>query len=247
MREYFLNEVVYPPPSIKNRGDKVAMARVFAFTLSEIMIVLGIIGIIAVLTIPALLNNINEADTKAQWKVIYSEVEQAYRSILADAGGDITGHFGTKADMQNAFAEKMIYSKRCDVGTPTGRCWPRPFTEYNTAPFTTVVGNDPTVFWPELLLSRGASIRFILLSSSCTRTSSYFTYSYCGDIQIDINGPAKGPNFTGKDIFVIYFAKDKVYPEGVFLTPAASGMFLDPETCTSTRKTSGCAAKYLIE
>ncbi len=41
------------------------------FTLAEVLITLGIIGIIAAMTIPTLLQNTDEAQLKTAWKKAY--------------------------------------------------------------------------------------------------------------------------------------------------------------------------------
>ena len=46
--------------------------RRFAFTLAEVLITLGIIGVIAAMTIPGLITNFKKRETVAKVKVAYS-------------------------------------------------------------------------------------------------------------------------------------------------------------------------------
>lgn len=47
-----------------------------AFTLAEVLITLGIIGVVAAITIPSLMENVRNRDLQAQLKKTYSEWNQ---------------------------------------------------------------------------------------------------------------------------------------------------------------------------
>ena len=57
-----------------------------AFTLAEVLITLGIIGVVAAMTMPSLIQNYQEKATVTKLKKCYSLVSQAYVSILNDEG-----------------------------------------------------------------------------------------------------------------------------------------------------------------
>lgn len=50
-----------------------------AFTLAEVLITLGIIGVVAAMTLPALINNYKKAQTVSQLKASYSILSQAIK------------------------------------------------------------------------------------------------------------------------------------------------------------------------
>ena len=54
------------------------------FTLAEVLITLGIIGIVAAMTIPSLINNSQEAQYKSAYKKAYSVANQALKKAEAD-------------------------------------------------------------------------------------------------------------------------------------------------------------------
>ena len=54
------------------------------FTLAEVLITLGIIGVVAAMTIPTLMLNIKAAKLKSQFRKAHSTLLQAYRLMLAD-------------------------------------------------------------------------------------------------------------------------------------------------------------------
>ena len=53
-----------------------------AFTLAEVLITLGIIGIVAAMTIPGLIKNYQERQFKTAYKKVYSEISQAFQEAL---------------------------------------------------------------------------------------------------------------------------------------------------------------------
>src|SRR5574344_2677103 len=59
-----------------------------AFTLAEVLIVLGIIGIVAAMTIPTLMNKIQKHEYVVGLKKEYSMLNSGFAHILADEGVD---------------------------------------------------------------------------------------------------------------------------------------------------------------
>lgn len=57
--------------------------RINAFTLAEVLITLGIIGVVAAITIPTLVNKNNEKIRETQLKKAYSTLSQVNRLMLA--------------------------------------------------------------------------------------------------------------------------------------------------------------------
>ncbi len=80
----------------------------FAFTLAETLIVMGIIGVVAALTIPSLTNQTSDKQKVAKVKKVYS--------ILCDAMGRAIGTYGEfedwfPANISNKDATKMLCSR----------------------------------------------------------------------------------------------------------------------------------------
>lgn len=58
-----------------------------AFTLAEVLITLGIIGVVAAMTIPTLVTNADKKATATKLKVFYSKINQAVK--LSSAYNDL--------------------------------------------------------------------------------------------------------------------------------------------------------------
>ena len=56
----------------------------FGFTLAEVLITLGIIGVVAALTIPSLINNYKAQRLRTQFLKSYSTIQQVFKQMEAD-------------------------------------------------------------------------------------------------------------------------------------------------------------------
>lgn len=97
----------------------------WAFTLAETLITLGIIGVVAAICIPALLNNIQETQYKKAYKKAYSSISQAF--LAASNNSDIvpmTGSYNSQGMEANFEAIKNQFKvvKEC-TNSQTQGCW----------------------------------------------------------------------------------------------------------------------------
>lgn len=95
------------------------------FTLSEVLITLGIIGIVAAITIPVLINNIQDAQSKTAYKKAFSTASQAW--IRANNDGKIvsrpnwTDQYSKETNF-NAFKSYFNIIKDCNSNNNSD-CW----------------------------------------------------------------------------------------------------------------------------
>jgi prepilin-type N-terminal cleavage/methylation domain-containing protein len=173
------------------------------FTLAEILLVITIIGCIASVTIPDLVQDIQDQQLIIQWKSGYSILSRATMSAIDDNGGSFTG-FANATVMKNQLKQYFIYTKDC--ATPTvGNCWANNVLYAN--------GNPAFVDMPGIILNNGMFVRFYLTASNCNQTA-YFSTGECGAYEIDVNG-FKGPNIVGKDVFYVHILSNGIKPAGV--------------------------------
>jgi len=206
-----------------------------AFTLAEILITLGIIGIVAALTMPSLMNNVQNKQYESGFKVAYSLMSQALTYAVGqdlytpgetcatkNPGYESYGPACLDILMQafegiNAFGRSITMSQY--------------YTKYNT------FNNNP--FAQNLLDDGYLELKngmFVYLE-----TGSSTAYPI---IVIDTNG-AKKPNRLGYDTFAFVVDNGKLYPLGSPLT-AYTG-YKDMNTyCSpdSTNAANGFACAY---
>ena len=164
------------------------------FTLAEVLITLGVIGVVAAVTMPTLIQNYQKKQTVTQLKKAYSELSQAISMAQKDLGlmedWDFA-NFPTAADRAQSFYDNVLKPnlKIAQYCAPSsGDCW--------TDDSFTLIGNKYTT------LINGTSG-----SNSFITASGYSVFYWLhgvgtgGWFFIDLNGPKK-PNILGKDIFV---------------------------------------------
>lgn len=181
------------------------------FTLAEVLITLGIIGIIAAITIPNLIKNTQNAEFKNAAKKFYSEISNATALIINDNGGTLNGFF-TNNDSNavvTALSQKMQTSKTCTKGSSIGTCYTdsvRGYYYLNNNPFPYFAGLTPTS--SGMILNNGIMINIWdgWVKNSCNDTTP------CAIILFDVNG-FKKPNKEGVDAFYVglYAQKTKPY------------------------------------
>jgi prepilin-type N-terminal cleavage/methylation domain-containing protein len=163
----------------------------YGFTLAEVLITLGIIGIVAALTMPSLIHKQHNKALETQFKKTYSMLAQALLRMSVDEPdfyNDITG-LGNAAAATKFKPALIKYMNAAKDYNNTG------YMSNLQAKYTNYDGKrlvaDST--WGKLgqfMLADGTII-FTECVTSCTPAI----------IIADINGPAKGPNRAGYDLF----------------------------------------------
>lgn len=147
------------------------MTRKLGFTLAEVLITLGIIGVVAAMTIPSLMNSTGQAEFKTGMKKALSVLNQAVTMNVALDGNDFSTLATTvtnqSGSLYNMFVTRMNI---VNTGASTGIGGP-----FNNASNYTLFFND------------GMAITFPQAASSCTAASTG-----C-NLVVDVNG-IKKPN-----------------------------------------------------
>jgi len=171
-----------------------------AFTLAEVLITLGIIGVVAALTMPALIAKNKEHIRNQQFKKAYATISNVLQLMQADSdslpncyyrnGVYYASYFTECPQFIDEFVSKLKVIKYCNGNALTGGCIPK----YNNVPAG--AGCDgfaqSSIFNsnPALVLADGT---IIIIYKSGPQLISM--------LAVDINGK-KPPNMWGHDIFV---------------------------------------------
>ena len=189
----------------------------FGFTLAEVLITLGIIGVVAAITIPNLMTEIKAKKLKTQFTKSYSVVQQAIRLMEAD---DVSTDFSTyqQGTRHRTLAKYMTNVTICNdttgisIITPAG-CHNYTIGDIDGDKYKYLTGegrvSDGRFNDGQLLLPDGALIFF----DDCPKAEGW---QGCM-IMIDINGLAK-PNRLGYDFFAFEAQEGKLYPMGGLTT-----------------------------
>ncbi len=162
----------------------------FGFTLAEVLITLGIIGVVAAITIPNLIANQQKKAIGSQLAEAQSILTQAIRQYTADSDEEGSAEFDTTLSPQ-AFAEKYFkpYLKIARICTKlSDGCWKtNDFYGYYD-----LAGQKMTNVPYSIVLNNGMILGF-------SKIDGYNLVS----IFVDVNGQGKR-NVLGKDVFSFY-------------------------------------------
>ncbi len=176
-----------------------------AFTLAEVLITLGIIGVVAALTLPSLIANYQKSQFEAGVKKMSSVVGQAVTKLMADEGVNkitetsllynSTDDWQKGIDLGGEFLDK--YFNVVEECTELEQCFG---TDYKPALKNSADGYDPPLggYFSDYsckILADGVSI--------CVRAGDE---SRPANVYFDLNGK-RSPNRQGYDIFTfnLYF------------------------------------------
>ncbi len=184
------------------RGKTMQSTKIkLAFTLAEVLITLGIIGIVAAMTIPTLLAKYQEKQTVTKLKQTYSILAQAIRSRQEDVGTPDDWEFSSseytyKKEDSILIAQNLLPAMKIaqDCGITGGTCtWTKNYKYLNGSSANAYGGNNLY----RVVLLNGTSLSF-----------GKWSNNEIIDFYIDINGP-KQPNTIGRDLFCFSWFRDK--------------------------------------
>ena len=210
---------------IRERGKKaaftlaegathVAMPPVFSkagFTLAETLITLGIIGVVAALTIPGLMTAYKAHQLRAQFLKSYSTVQQVFRRMEADdVSTDISAYEGKMGSFYDAFKQYLAGVHECGVYSNTSDVLPcAGYKEYGIGRkvyknYTGTANLGLGLFDDgQLALSDGT----LILIENPNGGNRLWVF-------VDINGFGKLPNRLGYDLFTFQFINGELRTMG---------------------------------
>ncbi|MBR1754813.1 type II secretion system protein, partial [bacterium] len=206
--------------NLRNRRSLLLPLR--GFTLAEVLITLGIIGVVAALTIPTLMQKTNEKELISGAKKAYNMLSNAYALAQAEHGsptswnpvgdaspGEADWYYGSQYLLENL---KVIKSYGNTNNVPN--CFANSYAHASSSTESELFDNAD---WDVYSLSDGSCIA--LYNCSWDRSPVY----------IDINGN-KGPNEQGKDLFEM-----NLDPESGKITPSYENANLADFGCSEHR------------
>ena len=228
-------EFILKSKGILNNIFKTAK-KVLAFTLAETLIVMGIIGVVAALTIPNLNKSTGDREKVAKLKKIYSNLEDAFGRATAIYGpidewfSNLPAGMDTTTRVGDRLTEFMKVSKNC------GR-------EKNKGCLNTTQKNmfDGGVTNPD----NNTSYKFVLADGATVAITPL------GIMYVDIDGANKGATQLGKDVFIfVYYFEDNGIIDALYV-PRADNMaqyigFLTPKSGQNNLN-AGYATGWIID
>lgn len=163
-----------------------------AFTLAETLVVMGIIGVVAALTLPNLNSSTGDKEKVAKLKKIYQNINDAYERAVAVYGPVTEWCPSTLTQKQctskcgDRITEFMKISKTCGLETNKG-CFYKDV--YRMDKSETENSADSSDTYMKYILADGSSF-------ALTKTNSILGFD------VDIDGPNKGQSRYNDDYFI---------------------------------------------
>lgn len=178
------------------------------FTLAEVLITLGIIGIVATMVIPSLMTKMTTKEFEASAKSSYSNISQAVTSLRQENGsGNFNSVYTTDKEFFDDIAPKFRYTEKIDdAAQAQAKCGTSP--TYNLKSGRNILNVDVTAC---LKLNNGS---FLMLANvvggggvtpnmpTCSDTPTDPAIAPCALLFVDSNG-LKPPNTLPKDVSIV--------------------------------------------
>ncbi len=200
------------------------------FTLAEVLITLGIIGVVAAMTMPVLIEKHREKVTVNKMKKMYSTLSNAYNMYNnEEQPGEYSLPWSYDGALQvfNIFRPYLKIAKDCGANGQ-GCFYMKNYKWLDGSSVSANYGTDSRYY--KVLLADGASIAFRGIAGNYVKDGPQFYIFY------DVNG-ANGPNTYGKDLFQFNLVNNMVIAIGnedsEFLTRCLGGSQNYGDRCTA--------------
>lgn len=172
-----------------------------AFTLAEVLIVMGLIGIVAEMTIPTLMNNVQEQTFKVGAKKAYAMCYAAINQMKQDQGGTLSYYNSNFNTFKPEFIKYFKVLNDCG----TNSCVP----DSAASDIYTSLGGEKAN-----TTSLGGEGQFVTVDGMFFNIQNNPASYDDIIIVVDVNGYQAKPNTYGKDTFAFSLLNDTLMPLG---------------------------------
>ena len=225
--------------------------RKHAFTLAEVLITLGIIGVVAAMTLPTLIQKHQKKVTVTKLKKAYTTLAQVIQKSYADNGSaldylpagqeitaDVTENFFNTYYLPYFKSPSVILGLNIDF---KNGCDKRNYKSLNAICYGTAIYTNYSA--GRIFFSANDGMTYFVVSKTRETLDNQTKYLYDSNhlVFVDINGFTK-PNQLGKDIFLftIDWSNNIIRPYGYNMDITQIN-----QNCSKTGGGSYCAAKII--
>jgi prepilin-type N-terminal cleavage/methylation domain-containing protein len=219
-------------------SDKEGIVVKRAFTLAEILIAIGIIGVVSAMTIPTLISKYQERIAINRLKQTYSILSEAFKFAIEDNGSVDSWCDVPESDTLDSCSYKLYkkispylkFGQSCNGWGSGGKCFATKYANIHDQTYYTF-----NIDYYSVVLHNGVALSFTartrgMNSNYWCKTNKDLTiyngkggapldlgwlnmFNHCGFIFVDINGKSN-PNVDGKDFFQFKIYTDGIAPTG---------------------------------
>ncbi len=188
-------------PIFKMFSDIMFQSKFNAFTLAEVLVTLGIIGVVAAMTMPTLISNHQKTVYVTQLKKVYTELSQAAKRAIND--NNLVSLDEGKYTLYNPNAASEFFHTYFnivqDCGTDLTPCFAENYSN---------LSGGAVVLYPvrEFVGTLASGAAICVFSNLFDLKEDRSKHGYF-EIYVDINGQAP-PNILGRDLFYMQLYSD---------------------------------------
>lgn len=183
----------------------------FAFTLAEVLITLGIIGVVAAITIPTLMTNYKARRLRSQFFKSYSTLQQVVRHMQADEISVDADDYRENAAFYKTFMQYLQAPHDCSYAS-----------SIKAAPCYHYIPNGSNNVKPYLSLDGKSTVsgnwfddgQIALQDGSLLLFENPISYTGNIWVTVDLNGYNNLPNRWGIDLFTFQFVDGELKTMG---------------------------------
>lgn len=205
--------------------DMLSAKAKLGFTLAEILITLGVIGVVAAITIPNLIANNKAKKLRSQYLKSYSTVQQVFKLMEADDVSTDPNSYNRNEGIMfyKTFKNYLVGATDCYLKTSS------PCYNFHSEKYKNL--NGTAAVWKyyfddgQIALQDGT----LLLFEQPSGEGALHIWIF-----VDLNGVSEPPNRLGYDLFLFYFADGELKAMGDKGTPYTN----DTVYCSLSNATS---------
>ncbi len=189
-----------------NAGGGRTLSSCKAFTLAEVLVTLGIIGVVSAMTVPALMQNHQKKTYVTQIHKVYNELQQAAQQYMTDKNALNLREAGLTSNEALDNFVKTYFKVVNDCGSSQQPCFASNYKKKSGTDLGKGTGQQLNV-----TIASGVSFGFGLASTGTADNSRVAIFD------VDINGP-QGPNIAGRDVFILGLFNNGIVDEYALTT-----------------------------
>ena len=205
-----------------------------AFTLAEVLITLGIIGVVAAMTIPTLISTHQKKATVTKLQRAISILNQAYR-LSYDDNGEASAQeakdMGAEKYFKQYWEPYIKVARYCKEYNDCGYDKSAPFHTLSGTYYGLAVNSSRAKFY-----TLDGFLYIVLVDQGSTNITA------ATQIYLDLNGGQK-PNILGRDVFILNRIIDE--KKGSSVQPYCYGSSNAYVNNNCTRTSGGCCAEKI--
>jgi prepilin-type N-terminal cleavage/methylation domain-containing protein len=235
----------YSTNNEENLKSRSKTKKKFGFTLAEVLITLGIIGVVSVLVIPTLVSRYREKVFVNKLRESFAIFNQAYKLAVYDnespEGWDIGEGINGKSALK-VYNYLKPYLKLGDDCGGTYGCFVSTYYTFSGRLYGYAPRNH-TMYARGTLLNGSSFAIASAGKNGCVKLDDTYP-SYCANLYIDVNGLDK-PNKTGIDYFGFLITPNGIEPLGKRGWNGGTNGYTCKYKGTSSGNGTGCTAWVL--